>query len=442
MARIAQRRLFGWKEIDELGDLERLKLVLETIPDEAFARLLEAQRFRGRDDYPVRAMWNSLLAGVVFQHPSIESLRRELARNGMLLELCGFDPLKGPAAIPPVWVYSRFLKVILRHSKELGEMFRQLVGAIGEAVPDFGEELAMDGKQISSYGNPVSDETKKGTPDGRRDIDADWGVKSYSGVDAKGKAWEKVTSWFGYKLHLIIDSRYELPVDFRLTKASVAEQPVALEMLDELEERAPTVMERAKHLSADKGYDDRKIIIKAYDELDIAPIIDIRNLWKDGEKTKMVKGSTNVVYDYRGNVSCLCPKTLTPHAMCYGGYERDRESLKYLCPARAKGITCAGQAECKTGRQIRIPLSEDRRVFTPVARSSHTWTRLYDMRTAVERVNSRIDGAFMFEHHYIRGKEKMEARVTIAFIVMLAMALGRIRQNQPALVRSLVRPAC
>jgi hypothetical protein len=154
----------------------------------------------------------------------------ELARNGMLLELCGFDPLKGPAAIPPAWVYSRFLKVILRHSKELGEMFRQLVGAISEAVPDFGEELAMDGKHISSYENPVSDEAKKGTPDGRRDIDADWSVKSYSGVDAKGKAWKKVTSWFGYKLHLIIDSRYKLPVDFRLTKASVAEQPVALEL--------------------------------------------------------------------------------------------------------------------------------------------------------------------------------------------------------------------
>ena len=63
------------------------------------------------------------------------------------------------------------------------------------------------------------------------------------------------------------------------------------------------------------------------------------------------------------------------------------------------------------------------------------------MRTAVERVNSRIDGAFMFEHHYIRGKDKMEARVTIAFIVMLAMALGRIRQNQPSLMRSLVKRA-
>lgn len=301
------------------------------------------------------------------------------------------------------------------------------------------EELALDGKKIPSYGNPVSDEEKKETADGRRDTDADWGVKSYSGIDAKGKAWEKVASWFGYKLHLIVDSRYELPVDFRLTRASTAEQPVALEMLDALEEREPTVPERAKHRSADKGYDDRKSIIKAYDDLGIAPIIDIRNLWKEGENTKMAKGSANVVYDHRGNVSCLCPKTLKPHETRYGGYERGRESLKYLCPARAKGITCSGQAACKTGRQIRIPLSEDRRVFTPVARSSHPWSRLYDLRTAVERVNSRVDGAFMFERHYIRGKEKMEARVTTAFIVMLAMALGRIRQNQLGLSRSLVR---
>ena len=28
-------------------------------------RTLEAARGRGRDDYPVRAMWNSVLAGIV-----------------------------------------------------------------------------------------------------------------------------------------------------------------------------------------------------------------------------------------------------------------------------------------------------------------------------------------------------------------------------------------
>ena len=60
-------------------------------------RVLEEERGKGRDDYPIRAVWNSLLAGIVFQHPTIESLRRELARNGQLRELCGFQP----GAVPP-----------------------------------------------------------------------------------------------------------------------------------------------------------------------------------------------------------------------------------------------------------------------------------------------------------------------------------------------------
>jgi len=67
---------------------------------------LEERRDRGRDDYPVRAMWNSLIAGVVFEHPSIASLRRELRRNAQLRQVCGFDLFKGMAA---VWaVTSRF----------------------------------------------------------------------------------------------------------------------------------------------------------------------------------------------------------------------------------------------------------------------------------------------------------------------------------------------
>jgi hypothetical protein len=40
-------------------------MVLRVIPDEALMRKLEAFRGKGRDDYPVRAVWNSLLAGVV-----------------------------------------------------------------------------------------------------------------------------------------------------------------------------------------------------------------------------------------------------------------------------------------------------------------------------------------------------------------------------------------
>jgi len=76
MATIPQGRLFSWKEIEARSDLDRLGMVLGVIPDEALMRELEVYRGKGRDDYPVRAVWNSLLAGVVYQHVSVASLRR------------------------------------------------------------------------------------------------------------------------------------------------------------------------------------------------------------------------------------------------------------------------------------------------------------------------------------------------------------------------------
>jgi len=45
-----------------------------------------------------------------------------------------------------------------------------------------------------------------------------------------------------------------------------------------------------------------------------------------------------------------------------------------------------------------------------------------------------------FEHHTIRGKAKMEMRLTLALVVMLAMALGRIQIGQADKMRSLVAP--
>ncbi len=128
MAIITQKKLFGWKEIEDLGDLERLFLVLNYLPDEKLMRVLEEERDKGRDDYPVRAVWNSILAGVVYEHRSVQSLRRELKRNGQLRELCGFDVEKGLKAVPGSWVYSRFIRNLMKHEEEIEAMFERVSG--------------------------------------------------------------------------------------------------------------------------------------------------------------------------------------------------------------------------------------------------------------------------------------------------------------------------
>ncbi len=162
-------------------------------------------------------------------------------------------------------------------------------------------------------------------------------------------------------------------------------------------------------------------------------------MWKDGEETKQIEGKWNVVYDFRGTVLCVCPKSGEQREMAFGGFEESRATLKYRCPAQHYGFGCAGCEKCPVGKAVRIPLSEDRRVFTPLARASYRWAKVYKMRTAVERVNSRIYNVFGFEKHYIRGQQKMKVRVSLALCVMLAMALGRIKEKQKELIRSLVK---
>ncbi len=439
MAIIYKRSLFSWKDVDSLGDLERLKLVIENLPDENLMYFLERKRKRGRNDYPVRAVWNALLAGVVFQHKSIESLRRELFRNAQLRELCGFDVVPGLAIVPPSWAFSRFLKTLFRHQPEIDAMFAELVNKLREILPDFGVTLAIDSKAIASHAAPHKMSDVRPQEDGRRDLDADFGAKTYRGTSEDGTAWEKTKTWFGFKIHLLVDAKYELPVSYTITKASTHDAPEAHNLLDKASNDQPEILRRCDYLMGDKGYDDTKLITKLWDKHRICPIIDIRNMWRDSEPSKLLPGETNVTYDYKGTVMCHCPKSGEERKMAFGGFEKDRSTLKYLCPIQAYGTTCSGCADCPVNHSIRINLSTDRRVFTPVARSSYKWTDLYKARTSVERVNSRLDVSFGFEEHYIRGMKKMEFHCGLALCVMLTMALGRARQGQMDLMRSLVR---
>jgi hypothetical protein len=429
MAIILQKTLFDWNEIESLGDLERLRLVIEYIPDEELMRVLEKERHKGRNDHPVRAMWNCILAGVVFQHTSIESLRRELSRNGQLRYLCG---LKG--TVPSSAAFTRFLKKLIQHQGELDQMFVILVKELTGLLPDFGKHLAIDSKAISSFGsNPKTKDT-----DGRHDTDADHSKKVYKGKTEDGKLWEKVIKWFGYKLHLLVDVTHELPIAYQVTKASASDITEAHKIISTLEKGGSDILKQAETFSGDKGYDDTNLIKTCHDKHTIKTVIDIRDMWKDGEETRVLKGKENVVYNYKGEVFCYCPITNTKRSMVHGGYEKDRETLKKLCPVKQYGITCEGYDKCPVSRGIRIPLSENRRIFTAIDRSSYKWKNMYKKRTAVERVNSRLDVSFGFEIHTIRGIKKMKARCGIALCVMLAMAVGRIKEHQEDKIRSLV----
>lgn len=451
MAIIPQPELFSWKQIEAASDLDRLRMVLNAMPDETLMRALEVERSRGRDDYPVRAVWNSVLAAIVFEHKSMESLRRELSRNAELRELCGFDAYKGREAVPSPWAYTRFLQNLFDHQELIAAMFDELVETLRALLPDFAERLAIDSKAIDSHGNP----TKEDEHDARRDMDADWGTKRYHGVRKDGSLWEKVKSWFGYKLHLIVDADYELPVAYKVTKASASDCPELLPMVDQLDQAHPGLLDATQFLSGDKGYDSEDNNRELWDTYGVKPVIDIRSTWKEEPHLPRQLNPEKVdtiFFTENGEVCCRCRGDQTQERdnyspMAFEGFEADRESLKYRCPAIAKGVDCTQRDLCNGGchtghgRIVRVPLETNRRIFTPQARDSKTWKNEYKHRTSVERVNGRIGQSFGFDQHFIRGLKKMRLRCGLALVVMLAMAVGRIQANQEKLLRSLVKPA-
>jgi hypothetical protein len=441
MAMIPQSPLFSWEEIEDLRDLERLRLVLEWLPDEPLMRHLEADRGRGRNEYPIRAVWNSLLAGVVFQHVSTESLRRELQRNAALRQACGFDPMKGQDAVPPAWAYTRFLGTLLAHAAEIDALFDDLVERLRAALPEFGRALAVDGKALRTHARPWKKEAPVPPADGRRDTDADFGRKTQRGKHPDGKAWEKVTTWFGYRVHLVVDATYELPVAYEVTKASAGEAPEARKLLDGLKARHPALVETCGVWLGDKGYDDGQMIRRLWDDDGIQPVIDIKAMWKEPDETRVLPGRRRIVYNQQGEVLCHCAATGVVRRMAYGGFEAKRGTQKFRCPAVHYGVQCAGRSSCEVKGSVRVPLTVDRRIFTPLARASYAWKRTYKKRTTVERVNSRLDVSFGFEQHFIRGRKKMGLRMGLALVVMLGMAYGRLKEKQGEKLRSLVAAA-
>jgi hypothetical protein len=139
-----------------------------------------------------------------------------MCRNGELRGLCGFDPSGGADAVPTDHAYSRFLELLMAQQTLFEKLFHALVDKLGSVLPDLGKLLSVDSKAIPSFGRPIRKELKEQLedqePDRRRDNDANWGVKTKTGVREDGTAWEKVSRWFGYKLHLLVDSTHELPL--------------------------------------------------------------------------------------------------------------------------------------------------------------------------------------------------------------------------------------
>lgn len=432
--------LFSWQAVESSEDIFRFHRLLEGLDDRRLMAHLIADRKGRRDDNPIPAIWNSLLAGLVFGHRGVAPLRKELKRNGELRQVCGFDPIKKENAVPSKDAYYRFLEKLAEHADLVMEVFEDLVSRLGELLGDFGKRLAADGKAITACRRDDADaavgKKKQGQPDGEEAVEVTW-------------------QWFGYKLHMLCDATHELPIAFDVTNAAEHESPKLLDLVEHMAERHETLMGRAETLCADKGYDDGADKAALYDDHGIAPIIPARDL-KDGRHEPLDPNRHDTIYvSATGQVCCkIRPFAPTDEErfvpMQYTGFEKDRQTLKFRCPAAAYDLECENRAACGCappvrdgdwGRVVRVPIETNRRLFGPVYGHSYRFEEIYKSRTSVERLFFRLDHMYGFEHHTTRGLARMKTRVAMALIAMLATAVGWIEAGQPNNIRRLLQAA-
>lgn len=428
MAWIGQAVLpLDWEAIEDNPDLDRVRMALESLPDEDLMRELESRRWGPPDCPSVRVKWNCLIARRVLGYAKMDSFLAELRRNPALRRIVGISPAAGPAGAPSKHAMSRFaIMLARRHAGKIEDLQALCVDKLRACLPDLGEQLGTDTTALRAWARGRKD------PADSADPDADWGRKTRRWKDEKGESHEEVTKWFGYKAHLLVDTRHELPLARRVTKASRPDAERIKEMISELKERHAQIKPRT--LSADKAYDDGSLTRDLWEQESIRSVIALRDTAQDGEDGERLEGARNILLGDDGKVYCYASDRgkIVKQAMRPWGFEASRGTTKYRCPAAVLGTNCPEREKCSGGpygRVVRVKNRVDWRRFGPLARNTPQWKRLYARRTACERVNARLKTGMALDDLHSRGLAQVTLDLDLAILTMYGMALGHLMRG-------------
>jgi Transposase DDE domain/Transposase domain (DUF772) len=420
--------LFAWAALEDSPSLGVVRRCLEAVADAALLEGLRRARGRGRDDFPVSLLWGVALLTPLLRHASYDACLGEVRRNPALKRLLGIET---DDQIPKHWNLSRFLDVLGHpaHLAAIRACFDVMVRRLAVVVPDLGRRIAGDATALSARRGDAKRqeaETKLGLPQPAG------GRKEYKDDDGKVT---KVVAWFGYKLHLLVDVRHELVLAYHITAPAVGDNEVIATLLEQARGNLPAG--RIESLAYDKAADD-EAVHRLLNTAGVKPLIENRSMWKS-ELERMLPGHTgrsNLVYDESGTVYCYDKVSDSPvrHRMSYVGHEAKRGTLKYRCPARHEGWTCPSDARCNAGLGYgvvaRIKSELDLRRFPPIPRATKQFERLYNGRTAVERVNARLKLYWGADDGNVIGARRFHAMAGVVLLVHLALATTLARTGR------------
>ena len=386
--------LFSFDTLVQYQPKTRLAMVFETIDLHPFLKALPIKSVRGPKGYSSAALIKAILAMRLCSIPTVTLLVERLKTDLVFRYECGFSISQ---SVPSLATFSRFFQKIAE-TDSLQALFSALVDTATQDGIISGEVVAIDASAIESYEKPVPQKDLKN--DGSS---AAWGAK----LDTHGNQH----TWFGYKLHLAVDTESELPIAVKVTPGNRNDATQAIPLMDEIKNQP-------KYYCMDMGYDAKDIYQAAY-ERQAQAIIPLNHRKEKLPPEGMDENRT--------------PTCSMGYPMVYWGCEREKGILKFRCPHVCGKVNCPnGSAWCSQsnyGLVIKKKVEDDPRSFCTPHRGTREWEKLYAERTSVERAFSRLKGQLGANMVRVQGIKKVTAHLMLCCIALLAGTIAVNRQT-------------
>ena len=431
--------LMPFEQILQLKPNERLLEIFDFLSPLAHPLLKELEGTfegkRGPDGYSCRALLFALIAMFTEKISNRAKLVERLKGDPRFAWVCGFDPF-GPT--PSEATFSRFFRD-LSETPLLLELFQDFVKKGCEMGHIGNEAAAVDGSHIHAYVTPPKPLKKKekealSPPQAKTREEESSAASCSSGHSphpinsvndlptepawgAKRNPQGNVFYWYGYKIHIVLDTKSELPVAFRVVSANIHDKTVFLPLLKDLMETSPGV--RFKYYIADEAYDSQDIYTILRNEFEAQAIIPLNT-----------RGAKEPPPGFDFNGTPVCTAGLQ---MVYWGSDGERN--KFRCPEAAGKCRCPLQIECSDspyGLTVHCTIDDDPRRFSHPHRGTRHYEELKRKRSAVERFNGRAKVHLKMDSLTVQGFSKVTAHMALMCIAMIAGTLAQVKTQEKA----------
>lgn len=282
--------------------VHELEAIFKELSDEDLLARLKGPRRRGPKGYDPSILWRCYVAYYYLGLPSVSDLIRLLRDNPFIAGACG---ITSSDLMPSQPTFSRFGARLAKPRVCLlvKNIMRSLTLRCYERLPNFGRSVAIDSTDIKAWSNAAKKGRRK--PRGMKrqkprsgmvsDPDAGWVVKMNTDGNKK-YVW-------GYKVHILADTAYELPLTVDVSAGNVADVKKATPLLGQA--RYTNSRFYPDYVICDAGYSSdqlRRVIKRQYRA---EPVIDPNPAHKRAYARTKKNAAWSAVYGRRTAIERL-----------------------------------------------------------------------------------------------------------------------------------------